>query len=114
MYPQRKLEGKATLVTGAGSGIGKAIAILFAREGAKVIASDINEEASLAVSRQIEDAGGEARPLRTDTSNEADVQAAIQADQVRVTSPSKDELQMAMHALREQDFGVALQFGNYR
>jgi cyclic-di-GMP-binding protein len=42
------------------------------------------------------------------------VQAAIQADQIRVSSPSKDELQEAMRLLREQDFGVALQFGNYR
>ncbi len=42
------------------------------------------------------------------------VQAAIQADQVRVSSPSKDELQAAMQALRAKDFGVALQFGNYR
>src|SRR5438045_4848916 len=42
------------------------------------------------------------------------VQASIQADQVRVTSPSKDELQEAIGALREHDFGVALQFGNYR
>ena len=42
------------------------------------------------------------------------VQASIQADQVRVSSPSKDELQNAMAALREHDFGVALQFGNYR
>jgi len=42
------------------------------------------------------------------------VQAAIQADQVRVTSPSKDELQDAMRQLREHDFGIALQFGNYR
>jgi cyclic-di-GMP-binding protein len=42
------------------------------------------------------------------------VQASIQADQVRVTSPSKDELQDAMRQLREHDFGVALQFGNYR
>jgi uncharacterized protein YajQ (UPF0234 family) len=42
------------------------------------------------------------------------VQAAIQADQVRVSSPSKDELQDAMRALREHDFGIALQFGNYR
>ncbi len=42
------------------------------------------------------------------------VQAAIQADQVRVSSPSKDELQAAMAALREHDFGVALHFGNYR
>ena len=42
------------------------------------------------------------------------VQAAIQADQVRVSSSSKDDLQEAMRALREHDFGVALQFGNYR
>ena len=42
------------------------------------------------------------------------VQAAIQGDQLRITSPSKDELQEVMRALREQDFGIALQFGNYR
>jgi uncharacterized protein YajQ (UPF0234 family) len=42
------------------------------------------------------------------------VQAAIQGDQVRVSSPSKDDLQAAMQLLRAQDFGVALQFGNYR
>ena len=42
------------------------------------------------------------------------VQASIMADQVRVTSPSKDELQEAMRQLREHDFGCALQFGNYR
>lgn len=42
------------------------------------------------------------------------VQASIQGDQVRVTSASKDDLQDAMRVLREHDFGVALQFGNYR
>ena len=42
------------------------------------------------------------------------VQAAIQADQVRVSSASKDDLQEAIRLLREHDFGVALQFGNYR
>ena len=42
------------------------------------------------------------------------VQGAIQADQVRVTSASKDSLQDAMQALRAKDFGVSLQFGNYR
>jgi hypothetical protein len=42
------------------------------------------------------------------------VQASIQADQVRVTSPSKDELQQTMSHLRGHDFGVALHFGNYR
>jgi uncharacterized protein YajQ (UPF0234 family) len=42
------------------------------------------------------------------------VQAAIQGDQVRISAPSKDELQDAIRYLREHDFGVALQFGNYR
>jgi cyclic-di-GMP-binding protein len=42
------------------------------------------------------------------------VQASIQGDQLRLSSPSKDDLQAAMALLREQDFGVALQFGNYR
>jgi len=42
------------------------------------------------------------------------VQAAIQGDQLRVSSGSKDELQSAIHELKSQDFGVELQFGNYR
>jgi uncharacterized protein YajQ (UPF0234 family) len=42
------------------------------------------------------------------------VQASIQGDQLRITSGSKDDLQDVMRLLREQDFGVALQFGNYR
>ena len=42
------------------------------------------------------------------------VQAAIQGDQVRVSSPSKDDLQEAMALLRSKDFGVELKFGNYR
>jgi cyclic-di-GMP-binding protein len=42
------------------------------------------------------------------------VQAAIQGDQVRVSSASKDELQAAIQLLRAHDFGIALQFGNYR
>jgi hypothetical protein len=42
------------------------------------------------------------------------VQAAIQGDQLRISSPSKDDLQTAMRLLKAQDFGVELQFGNYR
>jgi uncharacterized protein YajQ (UPF0234 family) len=42
------------------------------------------------------------------------VQSAIQGDQVRISSPSKDDLQEAMQLLRERDFGVQLHFGNYR
>jgi NAD(P)-dependent dehydrogenase (short-subunit alcohol dehydrogenase family) len=74
-----RLEGKTALVTGAGSGIGKAIATVCAREGAKVMASDINEETAKQVAATIEDWGGEARALRTDTTKEEDVKAAIAA-----------------------------------
>jgi uncharacterized protein YajQ (UPF0234 family) len=42
------------------------------------------------------------------------VQVAIQGDQLRVSSPSKDELQAAITRLRAEDFGISLQFGNYR
>jgi uncharacterized protein YajQ (UPF0234 family) len=42
------------------------------------------------------------------------VQAAIQGDQVRVSSPSRDELQEAIALLKAKDFGVELKFGNYR
>ena len=73
------LEGKTALVTGAGSGIGKAISLVYSREGAKVMASDINEGSARAVAAQIEDSGGEARSIRTDTTSEEDVKAAIRA-----------------------------------
>jgi hypothetical protein len=42
------------------------------------------------------------------------VQAEIQGEQVRVASPSRDDLQVVMHKIKEQDFGVELNFGNYR
>jgi cyclic-di-GMP-binding protein len=42
------------------------------------------------------------------------VQAEIQGEQVRVSSPSRDDLQTAMHHIKEKDFGVELKFGNYR
>ena len=74
-----RLAGKTALVTGAGSGIGKAISLVFASEGARVMASDMNEETARAVAAQIEDSGGEASSIRTDTTSEEDVKAAIKA-----------------------------------
>lgn len=73
----KQLENKVALVTGAGSGIGKAVAILYAKEGAKVIVNDINEENGQGVVNQIKSEGGEAFFIEADVSNEADVQNLI-------------------------------------
>jgi NAD(P)-dependent dehydrogenase (short-subunit alcohol dehydrogenase family) len=70
-----RLEGKAALVTGAGAGIGRAIALRFAAEGARVLVSDINDDAARAVGAEI---GGETAANHCDTSSEADVQAAVE------------------------------------
>ncbi len=74
-----KLADKGALITGAGSGIGRAIALLFAAEGAAVLVAELNEEAGRSVVREIEAAGGRASFLPTDTSREEDVKAAIAA-----------------------------------
>ena len=62
------LDNKVAIVTGASSGIGEAIAITFAAEGAKVIVSDINEEGGNKVVEKIKSAGGEAFFIKADTS----------------------------------------------
>lgn len=60
-------------------GIGKAVALLFSREGARVVAADIDERGGTATEREIRDAGGECLFRRTDIGSEADVQATIEA-----------------------------------
>lgn len=70
-------DGKVALVTGGGTGIGKATAIAFANEGAKVVIGNRNVEAGEAVVSLIKDAGGEASFLRTDVSSEDDVKALV-------------------------------------
>lgn len=68
----KSLENKTAIVTGAGSGIGKAIAILFAREGANVIVSDIDEVAGKSAIDKINQAGGKAHFVKADTSSPAE------------------------------------------
>jgi 3-oxoacyl-[acyl-carrier protein] reductase len=73
-----KLKDKVALITGAGSGIGQATALLFAREGARVAVVDVREEAAKATAQEIERAGGQALALRADVSRAADNQAAVE------------------------------------
>ncbi len=72
------LEGKRAVVTGAGSGMGRAAASRFAAEGARVGLIDMDETAAGAVAAEIEAAGGEALVLRADVRSEDDVAAAIE------------------------------------
>jgi NAD(P)-dependent dehydrogenase (short-subunit alcohol dehydrogenase family) len=70
-----KLAAKVALITGAGSGMGRAAALLFAREGAKVAAVDIDEESARHTADMIKREGGEALAMRADVSRAADAQA---------------------------------------
>lgn len=71
------LEGKVGLVTGGGSGIGRATAVAMAREGAKVIVSDIADDAGAETVSMIEAAGGSAAFIHGDTSSQADNEAMV-------------------------------------
>jgi NAD(P)-dependent dehydrogenase (short-subunit alcohol dehydrogenase family) len=66
------LMNKVAIITGSGSGIGRASAILYAKEGAKVVVSDINEEHGRAVAEEIQREGGEAFFVKADTSKPED------------------------------------------
>jgi NAD(P)-dependent dehydrogenase (short-subunit alcohol dehydrogenase family) len=72
-----RLKNKITLVTGGSSGIGRAAAQLFAREGAKVVIADINAEGGEETLQLIRETGGEAHFVLTDVSKAADVEALI-------------------------------------
>jgi len=72
-----RMQNKVALITGAGSGIGRAAAQLFAKEGAKVVIADINVRGGKETMQSILDAGGEVSFVRTDVSKAADVEALV-------------------------------------
>ena len=73
-----KLEDNVAIVTGAGSGMGEAMAIRFAGEGAKVLVLDIDEKEGESTVNKIKASGGSAHFLRTDVSKTADVHNAVE------------------------------------
>jgi 3-hydroxybutyrate dehydrogenase len=74
-----KLQGKSAIVTGAASGIGKHIALAFAREGARVAIADLNRPAADAVVAEIQSAGGQALSVTMDVTVERDVNDGVGA-----------------------------------
>ena len=72
-----RLAGKVTLVTGAGTGIGRATAKLFAAEGAKVVIAELNAESGEQTAQLIHQAGGEAIAVHTDVTDLENIQATI-------------------------------------
>ena len=71
------LDGKVTLVTGGGSGIGRATALTFAKEGAKVVVSDVNADGGEETVTAIKASGGESSFFHADVSRSSDVEALI-------------------------------------
>ena len=72
------LKNKVAIITGSGSGIGRAAAILFAKEGAKVVVSDIHEGHGNAVVEEIKNSGGEAFFIKADTSKPEEHQQLVE------------------------------------
>jgi NAD(P)-dependent dehydrogenase (short-subunit alcohol dehydrogenase family) len=72
-----KLQGKVAVVTGAGSGIGRASAVLFAKEGAQVIVADIRQDPGEETVRLIKDTGGEAHFVLTDVAKEQQIKSMV-------------------------------------
>jgi NAD(P)-dependent dehydrogenase (short-subunit alcohol dehydrogenase family) len=79
MHDTGQLQDKVAIVTGGASGIGRATALRFAAEGAAVLVVDRQEDAAVAVAREIVDAGGHARALAVDVADQAQVDAMAAA-----------------------------------
>ncbi len=83
-----KLENKVAVITGGGSGMGRASALLFAAEGAKVAVVDLDERSAAETASEINAAGGQAAAIRADVSKEKDAENMIAAAEKRFGTPT--------------------------
>lgn len=98
-----RLEGKTAVITGAGSGLGRESAFLFAREGANVVVTDLIERRALDVAAQVSEQGGKAVGLKADVRAEADMDAAVQAG---VTEFGRLDIMFANAGVAPEGFGA--------
>lgn len=82
-----RLAGKVALITGAGSGMGRAASLIFAREGAKLAAVDVNEEAARHTADMIKREGGTAIAIRADVSRASDAEAMLATTERELGGP---------------------------
>lgn len=106
-----RLKGKVALITGAGSGIGRAMAVLFAREGADVVAGDLNTQSNTETIRMIEEQGGTALAVQLNVTVAQEVEAAMQATldhfgmlHILCNNAGTGETRTAISALEESEW----------
>ncbi len=99
-----RLQDKVAVITGAGSGMGRVAAELFAREGAKVVVAEFDEAAGTETARRVEEAGGVATFVRTDVSKEADARSMV--DHAMATFGRLDVLYNNAGIMPEADHSV--------
>ena len=77
METQRRFNGKVVFITGAGGGLGRGVAIAFAKEGGLVVVTDLSEKANLETARMIEKDGGKALAIKVDVTKSEDIRNAL-------------------------------------
>ena len=90
-----RLDGKVALITGGASGMGRVASKLFAAEGAKVVLTDVADEAGEAVAAEIRAGGAEAAYVHADVSDEADVEAMVMSHCSSVQSTTRPDIWIA-------------------
>ena len=99
-----RLKDKVSIITGAGSGMGRAAALLFAAQGAKVVVAEFSEAAGAETVRLVREAGGEATFIRVDVSKEADAKGMV--DHALTTYGGLDVLYNNAGVMPEADHSV--------